>query len=115
MKILISLVMILSMIMPTTISTTTTDVASLEARIAELEAENAMYVDKIAKLEARQYNAEIVLFASDKIERCDINGDSMIDAVDASIILQAYALMSTGENIWSISQVVNWDLKGELS
>lgn len=111
MKILLSLVMILSMIMPTTTSTTT-DVASLEARIAELEAENAMYIDKIAKLEARQYNAEIVLFASDKIERCDINGDSMIDAVDASIILQAYALMSTGENIWSISQVVNWDLRG---
>lgn len=113
MKILISLAIILSMIMPTA-TTTSTDVASLEARIAELEAENAMYIDKIAKLEARQYNAEIVLFASDKIDRCDINGDRLINAVDAGIILQAYALISTGENIWSISQVVNWDLRGDI-
>lgn len=78
----------------------------LKAENAQLKAEVTMWTDKIAKMSQA---SEILLFASDKIERCDINGDSSIDAVDASIILQAYALLSTGENIWSISQVVNWD------
>ena len=49
------------------------------------------------------------MFESDKIERCDINGDTLIDATDASIILQAYALLSTGEDIQKISQVINYE------
>ena len=78
----------------------------LKAENAQLKAEVTMWTDKIAKMSQA---SEILLFASDKIERCDINGDGSIDANDASIVLQAYALLSTGENIWSISQVVNWD------
>jgi hypothetical protein len=52
-------------------------------------------------------NAEIIMTMSDDINRCDINGDSLIDANDASIVLQAYVLLSTGTDVKKISQVVN--------
>ena len=91
-------------IVATAATTSTDEVAALEARIAELEAEVKMYQDRQAKLSLQ---AEIILFESDKIERCDINGDELIDAVDASLVLQAYALLSTGEKITKISDVVN--------
>lgn len=87
-------------------ATSTDEVTALEARIAELEAEVKMYQDRQAKLSLQ---AEIILFESDKIERCDLNGDTLIDATDASIILQAYALLSTGEDIQKISQVINYE------
>ena len=89
----------------------TDEVAVLGARIAELEAEVTMLRDRQAKLSLQ---AEIILFESDKIERCDINGDRLIDATDASIILQAYALLSTGERITKISDVVNYDYRIKL-
>ena len=91
-------------IVATAATTSTDEVAALEARIAELEAEVTMLRDRQAKLSLQ---AEIILFESDKIERCDINGDELIDAVDASLVLQAYALLSTGEKITKISDVVN--------
>lgn len=72
--------------------------------IKEYEDKILMYEDKIAKMSS---TAEIVSTMGDNIKRCDINGDSLIDAVDASIILSAYARISTGENIQHISQVVN--------
>jgi hypothetical protein len=90
----------------TAATTSTDEVAALEARIAELEAEVKMYQDRQAKLSLQM---EVIMFESDKIERCDINGDTLIDATDASIILQAYALLSTGEDIQKISQVINYD------
>ena len=93
-------------IVATAATTSTDDVAALEARIAELEAEVKMYQDRQAKLSTQM---EIIMFESDKIGRCDINGDTLIDATDASIILQAYALLSTGEDIQKISQVINYE------
>lgn len=93
-------------IVATAATTSTDDVAALEVRIAELEAEVKMYQDRQAKLSVQM---EIIMFESDKIDRCDINGDTLIDATDASIILQAYALLSTGEDIQKISQVINYE------
>ena len=93
-------------IVATAATPSTDEVAALEARIAELEAEVKMYQDRQAKLSLQM---EVIMFESDKIERCDINGDTLIDATDASIILQAYALLSTGEDIQKISQVINYE------
>lgn len=95
----------------TTVADDSETIAALEARIAELEAEVTMLRDRQEKLNAR---AEIVMFASDKIERCDINGDGSIDAVDASLILQAYALISTGEDIRKISDVINYEFQKQF-
>lgn len=81
----------------------------LKAENEQLKAEVTMWTDKIAKMSQA---AEVIMFMSDSINRCDINGDSLIDAIDASIILQAYALMSTGTDVHSISQVVNYHAVG---
>lgn len=77
----------------------------LKAENAQLKAEVTMWTDKIAKMSQA---AEVIMFMSDSINRCDINGDSLIDANDASIVLQTYALLSTGNDIKTISQVVNY-------
>ena len=82
---------------------------ALRAENQRLAGEVTMWTDKIAKMSA---TAETVMMQGDNILRCDINGDSLIDAVDASIILQAYALMSTGTDVHSISQVVNYHAVG---
>lgn len=95
----------------TTVADDSETIAALEARIAELEAEVTMLRDRQAK---RDVIAEIIMFESDKIERCDINGDESIDAVDASLVLQAYALLSTGNKITKISDVVNYDYRMKL-
>lgn len=81
-----------------------TQIQAQKYEIEDLNAKILMYEDKIAKMSS---TAEIVSTMGDDIKRCDINGDSLIDAVDASIILSAYARISTGENIQHISQVVN--------
>lgn len=80
------------------------EILTLQATIQENANQIKMYEDKIAKMSA---TAEVVMTEGDNIFRCDINGDGLIDAVDASIILTAYAKISTGENIQHISQVVN--------
>lgn len=77
----------------------------LKAENAQLKAEVTMWTDKIAKMSQA---AEVIMFMSDSIDRCDINGDTFIDATDASIVLQAYALLSTGNDVKTISQVVNY-------
>lgn len=107
-RIFTSILCVVMFIIATPIPTHSSDdeIATLEARIAELEAEVTMLRDRQAK---RDVLAEIVMFESDKIERCDINGDGSIDAVDASLILQAYALISTGEDIRTISNVINYE------
>lgn len=76
----------------------------LKAENAQLKAEVTMWTDKIAKMSQA---AEVIMFMSDSINRCDINGDTFIDATDASIVLQTYALLSTGNEVKTISQVVN--------
>lgn len=83
--------------------------ANIETLTAESEQLNAikkMYEDRMAKLSLA---AEVIVDRSDRIERCDINGDGSIDSVDATLVLRAYALLSTGENIGRISDVVNWE------
>ena len=82
---------------------------ALKIENQRLAGEVTMWTDKIAKMSA---TAETVMMQGDNILRCDINGDSLIDAVDASIILQTYALMSTGTDVHSISQVVNYHAVG---
>lgn len=112
-RIFASVLCVVMFIIATPIPTHSSDdeIAALEARIAELEAEVTMLRDRQAK---RDVIAEIILFESDKIERCDINGDELIDAVDASLVLQAYALLSTGEKITKISDVINYDYRMKL-
>lgn len=80
--------------------------AELEARVVELENTLSWYKDRMEKL---HQNAEAVCFASDELVRCDINGDGLINTVDASIILKAYTLLSTGESVTKISQVEGWE------
>ena len=89
-------------------ATASTDIEALEARITELENRCAYYEDRMAKLSAA---ANGISYMSDNIVRCDINGDRSIDAVDASLILQAYALLSTGAEITKISQVIHYDIR----
>ena len=79
---------------------------NLKAENKELENRLKMYEDRMAKMSA---TAESVMAMGDNINRCDINGDGLIDAADASIILSAYSLFSTGEDIKYISQVINWE------
>ena len=93
---------------PTPTASSDADIEALEARITELENRCAYYEDRMAKLSAA---ANGISYMSDNIVRCDINGDRTIDAVDASLILQAYALLSTGVEITKISQVIHYDIR----
>lgn len=86
------------------VSELTENITELEKVIETLNDKIKMYEDRMAKM---SQNAEIIMTMSDSINRCDINGDSLIDANDASIVLQTYVLLSTGTDVKKISQVVN--------
>lgn len=83
---------------------TATDVDVLEAKVLELQYKVAWYENKMMKMSQA---VEFVNNYSDDINRCDINSDGLIDAVDASVVLQVYALLSTGTDVKHISEVLN--------
>lgn len=57
---------------------------------------------KIEDFEPQYYSAIV----SESVEKGDVNGDGVIDAVDASNILSFYAINSTGADIVKSSQLV---------
>ncbi len=70
------------------------DIDSLQAQIAELQAENA---DLKEQLESAEFALTFFIDQFENALNGDINGDGYTDAVDASLILGYYSYTSSHE------------------